>query len=357
MANGYIPHLIGIDRDLPFGEYEVFQHNGITCYGIRYAGTVKEKFLDQFYAKKTLVRILEDIGVDRIRCFIMQDYQLSVMKGMERYCKKHGIAFVADIMDWFTPTKDYSVAKNILKTLDTVARMRVYYPFVRNKIYISHTFADQFRDAATRNVAVIPCTSVDDSRELRERLTDSEAPQIVFAGFPGKKFEKEKIDWIIRALYENQSRIGLHVIGLSEEECISRSEDLRAFLTEHIHFYGRIPRGECLEILSKCDFSIVARKVNKLTTYGFASKICEAFAFGIPVLATDNSDNRLYIRNGETGFVCGADYESLKELLGRIDALPLERIRYMHERLTENNPLGIQCYTEQFGHFMDHLRL
>ena len=100
----------------------------------------------------------------------------------------------------------------------------------------------------------------------------------------------------------------------------------------------------------------MARKVNKLTHYGFSSKICEAFAFAIPVLTTDNSDNRLYIRDGVNGFVCGADYESLKALLARVETLSPEEIRSMHEQLIADNPLSIQHYTETFGGFLDRLQ-
>lgn len=352
---GYTSVLIGISKSVPFGRFEKSVEDGVTCYSIKYAASLQDKFKDTYVIKKTLVSVFEDVGVDRIKCFIMQDYQLRPMKQMKKYCHAHGIAFVPDIMDWFTPTKDYSLPKNLFKTVDTILRMRLFYPFLKNKIYISHTFAQHFQDDARKNILVLPCTCKDVERQAVYDDGPDRNVTITFAGFIGKKFEKEKLDWIIQALYENNSGIELNIIGLDKDSIASRDPLLAARTTETTRFWGYLPRQQCLEILTRSDFSIVARKVNKLTQYGFSSKICEAFAHGIPVIATNNSDNKVYIKDGINGYVCDANYESLKELLKKADGLDRAAIREMRRNLARDNPLSVKNYVDGFKHFVENL--
>ena len=351
---GYTSVLIGISKSVPFGKFEKIIENGVLCYNIKYAASLKEKLNDTYVVSKTLVSVLEDVGVDKIKCFIMQDYQLRPMKQMKSYCQAHGIAYVADIMDWFTPTKDYSLPKNIFKSADTFLRMHLFYPFLKNKIYISHTFEHYFQDDSQKNIFVLPCTCKDVEYPIDCDDHASESITITFAGFPGKKFEKEKLDWIIQALYENHSGIELNIIGLDKESFLEKAPSLEECVTETTHFWGYLPRTQCLEILARSDFSIVARKVNKLTQYGFSSKICEAFAHGIPVIATNNSDHQVYIKNGINGYVCDANYESLKELMKRIELTDRASIQEMRRHLTQDNPLSVKKYVEGFRRFMEN---
>lgn len=352
---GYTPVLIGISSSLQFGEFEKTDFYNTTCYSIKYAETLTEKFKDTYVIKNTLISIFEDIGVERIKCFIMQDYQLGPMKQMKQYCHANNIAYVADIMDWFTPTRDCSVAKNISKTIDTYLRMHWFYPYLKNKIYISHKFAQHFNDSDKKNVLVLPCTCKDTPNALQRLPRMNRNITMTFAGFLGSKCEKEKLDWIIQALYENKSNIKLNVIGITKEEFVSRIPNLAECITEHICFWGYLPRRECVKILQQSDFSIIARKYNKLSEYGFSSKMCEAFSYGIPIIATNNSDNWLYIRDGVNGYICDANYVSLKELLKKIENIELVSIEEMHRYILTDNPLSVNKYITSFSSFVDNM--
>lgn len=352
---GFIPVLIGVHKEVPFGEFEKNYYHCMDCYSIRYADTIAEKLKDTCVIEKTLVRILEDIGVERIKCFIMQDYQIWPMKRMARYCKANGIAFSADIMDWFTPSRDYSLIKNISKTLDTYYRMYWFYPRLDNKIYITHKFDLYFRKSKQKNTMVLPCTCKDDSLPQCGTEIGNQKITITFAGFLGRKCEKEKLDWLVQALYDNQSAIRLNIIGITQETFEQRFPELADKITEFIHFYGYLPRPACVEILERSDFAVIVRKSSKLTEYGFSSKICEAFTHGIPVIATNTSDNAMYIKDGINGYVCDADYESVKGLLKKIETLDREEIRQMRHNVRECNPLSVSHYIDQFSAFIRNL--
>lgn len=353
--SGYTPILIGINRNIPFGTFKKENYKGIDCYSIRYAGTLIEKLKDSFVIVKTLVSIFSEIGIERIKCFIMQDYQIGPMRRMKKYCEKNGIAYVADIMDWFTPTSDYSISKNVVKTIDVFLRMNVFYPFLKNKIYISHNFEQYFKDRIDKNIMVLPCTCNDVQHKEVLAKDHSTNITLTFAGFVGRKFEKEKLDWIVKALYEINSNIELNILGVTKQEFVAGKPELALCVTDKIHFWGYQPRKKCMEILQNSDYSIIARKSNKLTEYGFSSKICEAFACAVPVIATNNSDNKIYIKDGINGYVCNSNYEALKKLLYRVDKVEKGSVSKMQEYMRKNNPLSVKNYVEPFSVFAKNL--
>ena len=356
-AIGYEPVLIGISEDIPFGEFEKKVYDGFECYNIRYARSIKEKIKDTFVIEKTLINIFETIGIGRIKCFIMQDYQLRPMKRMARYCRNNGVAFSADIMDWFTPSRDYSWVKNVSKSVDTYLRMHWFYPRLKNRICITHKFENFFPKTEKNNSVVFPCTCKDVCGYTNQADSNHQNVTITFAGFLGRKCEKEKLDWLIRALYENRSTINLNIVGITREMFEESVPELADSITEHIHFYGYLPRYMCIEILRRSDFAVIVRKRSNLTEYGFSSKICEAFAHGIPVIATDNSDNALYIRNGINGYVCEADYESVKKLLQKIEKLKIDKRCEMRQNLYAENPLSVKHYIGRFSAFIRDLEI
>ena len=354
---GYKPVLIGISESIPLGEFEKKICGELECYSISYARTIKEKIKDTFFVEKTLVSILKDVGIERIKCFIMQDYQLWPMKRVARFCSNNGIAFSADVMDWFTPSRDYPWIKNIIKGIDTVFRMYGFYPCLKNKIFITNKFEDFFSKSKKYNSLVFPCTCIDALEANKIKDLENHRITITFAGFMGKKCEKEKLDWLIKALFENNSEIELNIIGITQEEFVNNVPELTNKITEYIHFYGYLPHNECIKILEQSDFAVIIRKCCKLTEYGFSSKICEAFAHGVPVITTNISDNSLYISNGVNGYICDADYESVKKLLKRIEKLTIEERNEIRYNLCEDNPLSIRNYIGSFSKFVDKLEV
>ena len=353
--SGYTPILIGVNKDIPFNSYKKYVLDDVCCYDIKYAKTLREKLQDISAIKRTLVSILEDIGTERIKCFIMQDYQLGPMRYMEKFCKTNGIAFVADIMDWFITSRYFSIPKNISKSIDTYLRMHWFYKSLNNKICIGYKFKDFFKNR--KNILILPCTCNDVEQIPHKARNVNEHITISYAGGLRDSKDKERIDWVIKALYENQSSIYFNVIGVTKEQFLLRFPEAKEFITSNIHFLGYKPHSECVNILSNSDFSIIVRKSNKLTEFGFSNKICEAFAHSIPVITTDTSDNSLYIKNGVNGYVCEPDYDSLKELLKELENLDKEHINTMHRELEKTNPLSARNYIDNFSNFINKLSI
>lgn len=350
---GYQPVLIGINRDLKHGEYKRYYINNILCYDIKYPENLKEKFFDIFIFNHTIKNILIDIDLNDIKCFIMQDYQFSNMKKIYNFLKKNQIPFIPDIMDWFVPSKDAGIVKNLIKSIDTYLRMYFFYPKLDNRICISHSFSTFFQKFGI-NSFVLPCTSINMKKaELNQK--HYKRKKLFFAGNPGLKFEKEKLDWVIKAMHEIQMPLELYIFGIDKEDAIKNNPSINKYINNNIHFNGIQPREKCLKVLERSDFSLIIRKKSKLSIYGFSSKICESFSMGIPVLATDVGDNKLYIKDMVNGFIAYPSYNSVKEMLIKIAKLDDKEMLKLKFNIRNNNDLDYHHYLDEFNKFIQNL--
>lgn len=348
----YKPVLIGINNELEIGDYRKYNYKDIICYDVAHPITIKQRIRDNFEFYNTIKKIFNEVGVENIKCFIMQDYQIGPMKKLDTFCKNNNIQFIPDLMDWFTPNSDYNIFKNIFKTIDTLNRMWIFYPKLQNKICISNQFKDFFDRYGGNNI-VLPCTNLRQKKGVKK--IENKRVTIAFVGNPGKHLNKEKIDWVIKALYDNNSSIKFKIIGVDEETILKNNPNLQMYITDNIIFFGKLTHTECIEVLQNTDFSIVIRKKDKLSTYGLSSKICEAFSYKIPVLCTDVGDNRRYIQNGVTGYICKSNYHSVKKMLADIENISINDIKQMSNYIEEYNPLDYQKYIELFNEFITRI--
>lgn len=351
---GYIPVLIGINRNIKLGHFEKLEINGMRCYEVCYPVTIKQKIIDNYSFVKTMKDILLDINLNEIKCFIMQDYQIRPMKLLNKFLKRNNINLIPDIMDWFSPTSDSSVFKNVFKSIDTIFRMYLFYPRLDYRICISYSFQKYFQNL-NKDSVVIPCTCLSDNIQTKEIRKTNKDKKLFFAGNPGIRFDKEKIDWVIKALYENNSNMQVYIYGIDYEQAIKHNPIIQKYITKNIVFLGHRPRKECLEKLNECDFSLVIRKKNKLSIYGLSSKISESFMSQIPVLATCVGDNPYYIKDGVNGYLADCSYESVKELLKSVEELDNQDILEMKKNLKEKNPLCYENYIQSFSKLIERL--
>ena len=338
---GYRAVTIGVSSNVRHGAYRKIKEDR---YVINYPQNIKE-YIKESASPKGLLAVINEIGHNRIKALVMADYRFIPMILMARYCKKYGIMFAADIMDRFISGSSL-VSK--IKRLDSELRMRILYPKVDRKIYICHAYEKLLGKG--KHVAVIPGVGISLCREQIETQTERKLIRLVFLGRPGELCEKEKIDWIIKIIYLEKltNKVELILAGFDKNKFLDKNEHLHKFLSDNIIFRGRIEHNECIKLIRSSDFSLVIRPDTVLSQYGFSTKIGEAFSCGIPVLATDTSDNKIYIENGQNGFVCGARYEDVRKMLKMVSALSKEKIEQMKMNCRNNNPLLYRNFVEQF---------
>jgi glycosyltransferase involved in cell wall biosynthesis len=110
------------------------------------------------------------------------------------------------------------------------------------------------------------------------------------------------IPTLLKALPLVKKEIGsLHVSivgdGSEREKLESISKDLG--ISDILTFHGRLPQAQIVNLLKSSDLYISTA----LSDSGLASSTAEAMACGLPVIVTDSADNKLWVKEGEGGYV------------------------------------------------------
>lgn len=351
VANGYTPIMIGMTDESINGSYRkrVISNNQL-CYEISYPHNMKQ-WIKSLIEVRNIISIFDDIQSQNIESIIVADYRFIPMCSIKKYCEKNSINFAIDIQDWFIPRPICSIT-SLIKSLDNILRLKVLYPRVNRKICISGGFAQMYRK--TTKLAHIPGTI--DPNEEKWEIGDYQPVEsklrLSFAGNPGKHCEKEKINWVLQAISEIRTDkiIEFYIAGVSEKDFLSSNPGMKQYIEYgKIHFLGKISHNECIRVIKESDFSVVIRPNNKLSNFGFSTKISESFACGVPIIATNTSDLSDYIIEGENGFICECDYVSVKNIIEKISMMDTNHFKEMHSKTKQNNPL---IYTK----FNDEIR-
>ena len=334
-ANGYRPITIGVSTHVRSRSYKKISSD---LYVINDPRRIGDRII-QCFSSCEIIEIFNDIGVQTIKAFIMADFRFFPMKKMKKYCDKNGIYFIVNIMDKFQAYKDLI---SIIKQIDSNLRMRFFYPNIERKIYICSTYYQELGKG--KHVDVIPGVTWEYSKKPHK---NNEKIEMVFLGQPGKRCEKEKLDWIIKAVYGIET-IHLTLAGFDKNEFMKYNRELEKYISENVTFLNRITNEECLELLKKSDFSLVIRPNSVLSQHGFSTKIGEAFSCRTLVIATRTSDNDKYIINGENGFICECNYNSFKQTIDIIKDLSKDDIIAMRNRAEVFQVLDYNKFSSKF---------
>ncbi len=332
---------IGVNSEIKRGKSVKVNRN---VYEINAPVTITE-WADSCIRTNDIIKILSEIGIGKIRTFIMADYRYIPMLAMRNFCKRKKIHFVADIMDWFQTGK--GIFEKI-KYWDNCLRMKKLYPGVKRRIYISKAFQDKFGVLPT--TAFVPGTVDPDDPEWQYESSGRQTDKIVFtfAGDPGKHCEKEKIDWVIRALYELNAKdfVSLNIAGTDEKILRKNNPYINSYINESIHFYGMISHNECIRLVKESDFSLIIRPDTDLSRFGFSTKLSESFVCSTPVFATNTGDISNYVTNGKNGFLCDCSYDSVKNCLSYIMTLKKDDLDKMKIYARDLNKLIYSNFTD-----------
>jgi glycosyltransferase involved in cell wall biosynthesis len=96
-------------------------------------------------------------------------------------------------------------------------------------------------------------------------------------------------------------------------------------IKEDIHYHGELTPDAILQEMQKYHLLILPRPLSFQTKYGFSTKLSEYLISGVPILVTQVSDNGLYIKDGENGFIVEP---------GNVDAMTAKLI-YIRENYNE----------------------
>ena len=148
--------------------------------------------------------------------------------------------------------------------------------------------------------------------ESRPRTDNRTDRRLCYIGSPGARMGKDRLNVIIEALFQCGCRnLSLEIAGITRENYEkffpAHHEMLEKLIGEdRLCFHGRLEHKAALELLKTADFSIFYREDNRMTRAGFPTKFVESISCGVPVITTETSDLKKYLRDGRNGLVIPA---------------------------------------------------
>lgn len=299
--------------------------------------------------EKEIALIKKNPSIQTVICY---NYPAIALWRLKKYCNKNKIKLIADVTEWYE-SGTRGLIHNLIKNIDTNLRMRYIHSKLNNIICISRYLYNYYKDVVP-NCILIPGT-IDKKDEKWKKIKEYVPNPILtfgYAGNPGEKCEKERIDLLIKAICElNEQGLtcSLKLAGFNQEQFEMRYPELvnKIHYKDCIFYLGKLSHQKCLQLISSVDFSVIIRDDKRVTRAGFPTKLSESFACGTPVLSTPSGNLAEFIIDGENGLLTNDfSYQSLVDTIKRAALYqPLELIS-MHNFVRNNNFLQYQNFTK-----------
>lgn len=187
--------------------------------------------------------------------------------------------------------------------------------------------------------------------------------ELIKIGYTGSiTFKRDAIGELVRAInllvhHHKINNIQLNLYGSGPQDTMTQVALLveKLGLTKHVVLHGNIPFKDIPKALKEQDILILARPLNIQTKYGLSTKFAEYMASGVPVVATDVSDNSLFIKDNVNGFILEDNRAEttaarLNEIISQKKYLDSTIGRNAYE--TAKEYFSGSRYTEQFVQFL-----
>jgi len=224
------------------------------------------------------------------------------------HCRRHGIAVASDVVECYDPGH---LPLGRLGPFRWMAHAHFHWftPRVGHVICISRWLNRYYQSRGCRTVQVPPMLDVQGVPWTPAR-PEAAGMRFAYAGHPGRK---DLLGNVVAGLAELRSAGIPAVIRLVGVTPDSVRESLRFCgqadvpLDGLAEFSPRVTADKVPALLAECDFLPLLRPPLRYAEAGFPTKVTEAMASGLPVLANLTSNLDDYLRDGVNAFVA-SDY-------------------------------------------------
>ncbi len=233
-------------------------------------------------------------------------------------CHRQNLKVLADCTEWYAP--DFANMHRMAVTMDSTLRMRWAQKKVDGVIAIS-SFLAKYYQPYTKVITLPPLVDIEDEKwERLEEVKTDDRIKLYYVGSPGGNLEKDRLDIVIKALYQCSSsdKLVFHVVGITEDQLLDAFPECQSIVNglkiqNSLIFHGRLPHQEAINLLKNADYSIFLRYPSRMTMAGFPTKFVESIACGVPVITNDTSDLKKYFICNKNGIQIEMNNNKLSE--------------------------------------------
>ena len=111
---------------------------------------------------------------------------------------------------------------------------------------------------------------------------------------------------IVNKEYSNFTLALYGPISNAEKDLILKHYPTRYGIIDNVVYKGIFNQSSNVDIFRNSHLLLLPRDLHPQTKYGFSTKLAEYLASGVPVLVTNVSDNKLFIKDTKNGFIVEA---------------------------------------------------
>lgn len=312
------------------GEKRVEYFN-FDCWEITEKANIINKYkpLYDISQLKTVFEYYKDV-----QAIIAYNFPAIALNKVRRYCKSRDIKCIGDITEWYG-LKGRDILNMIAKSLDSTIRMRYINNRMDGLIVISE-YLKRYYKSHKNVVCVPPLVDIEDKKWKAANTDSSDTINLIYAGSPSN--EKERLDIIVTQIYKLSKKysVSLDIVGIDKGQFKTMYKTGNVEYdskNDVVTFHGVLSHEQTIKRVKQADYALIIRDDNRVTKAGFPTKFVESITCATPVIATDSSDLKKYIRDGINGYIVDVDnfHEHLKSILKQSKEITVEQDIFNYE--------------------------
>ncbi len=214
----------------------------------------------------------------------------------ERYFSKKGIIVAYDCTEW-TQFTEGTFLKKAFKYADEFF-IRKFAHKASDKMIVISKMMEKAYASDKKLLRLPPLVDLKDEIWHQSIEKDDKAFTFCFSGFPDGN--KEHLDKVIEAFDRlDNENAKLVIVGLTENDFLKLYQKVNKIDNEKIKFLGKQTHNDSIKNILNCDCYIFIRPSDRRNNAGFPTKFVESYTCGVPIITTDVSDIKDYIKLSE----------------------------------------------------------
>lgn len=230
---------------------------------------------------------------ENVKMVILYNVPFITLCIAKKYFSENGIEVAYDCTEW-TKYTEGSFLKRLFKYVDEFFVSNFAHKLADKMIVISNMMECVYK-SNSKILKLPPLVDIKDPI-WHQKAEKKDCFTFCFAGFPGGN--KESLDKVVEAFKGiEKSKSHLKIVGITEREFSNMYPHIE--LADNISFLGKQTHKDTVKHILGCDCYIFIRPSDRRNNAGFPTKFVESFTCGVPIITTNVSDIKEYIKASE----------------------------------------------------------